>query len=80
MNPFLSKKLFALLALVIAATGTGCLAEEGNPDAGEGDVPVLAAGELKTQGISFATGQGTPPDACPEGKEAFYNYCHGTHH
>jgi hypothetical protein len=69
----LSTKSFALVASVFLALTTGCAAESES----EGEEPSvdLAAGQMKTMGITFK-GQGVTPAFCPAGKERFYDLCY----
>jgi hypothetical protein len=87
MNAFLSTTSLALFAIIITAAGTGCAAEEAAPVENEEtsdvalgdteDAPIVLPGEMKTMiSVKNASGTGTAPDACPEGKEPFYNLCY----
>jgi len=87
MNAFLSTKSLALFAIIITAAGTGCTAEEAAPVENEGtsdvalgdteDAPIALPREMKTMiSAKIASGTGTAPDSCPEGKEPFYNLCY----
>jgi len=75
MNAISSRKLLALFALVVSAAGTGCAAAD--TDQGPDDVPEIATGEMTTRlKGALALGQGSAPNACPAGKEQFYDHCY----